>query len=111
MVELTVLNFLERRLPYPVSMEKPEKEPERYYVLRKAGSDREDYVDSAVFVVMSYAESMLEAAKMNEAAKIEMDNLIELDSISASKRNGDYPFPDTQTKRYRYQTVHNITYF
>lgn len=111
MVELTVLNFLEQRLPYPVYMEKPVDEPERYYLLRKTGGDRENYVDSAIFVVMSYAESMLEAAKMNETAKNEMDNLIELDAISASKRNGDYPFPDTQTKRYRYQTVHNITYF
>lgn len=112
LIEMTVLRFLEQRLPYPVYMEIPKKDiPTRFFVLRKADSGREDFIDSAIFTVMSYAESLMEAAKMNDLAKNGMDNLIELDEVSASRRNGDYAFPDPQIKRHRYQTVHNITHY
>lgn len=111
MIELTVLRFLMQRLPHPVFMETPPAPPARYYILRKADSARENYIDSAMFTVMSYAESLLEAAKMNELAKTAMDDLTELDEVSASSRGGDYPFPDTTTKKHRYQTVHNITHY
>lgn len=111
MIELTVLRFLQQRLPYPVRMEIPAEPPVRYYILRKADSGRENYIDSSMFTVMSHAESLLEAAKMNELAKSAMDDLTELDEVSASRRAGDYPFTDTENKRYRYQTVHNITHY
>lgn len=111
MIELDVLRFLEQRLPSPVYMEVPAKPPARYYILRKADSSRENLIDSAMFTVMSYAESLLEAAKLNELAKTAMDDLVELDSVSSSRRGGDYPFPDTNNKQPRYLTVHNITHY
>lgn len=111
MIELIVLDYLKSCLPEPIYMELPTEPPERFFILRKVDSGRVDLVDSAMFTVWSYAESLLEAAKLNELAKNAMDDLIELDDISASDRNGDYPFPDTVTKRHRYQTVHNITHF
>ena len=111
MIELIVLRFLEAQLPHPVYMETPAEKPAQYYILRKADSGRENFIDAAMFTVMSYADSLLEAANMNELAKIAMDNLTELDEVSASRRNGDYPFTDTQNKKHRYQTVHTITHY
>lgn len=110
MIEQIVLDFLSEKLPYPVRMEVPAEAPSRFFVLRKADSSRENYVDTAMFTVLSYAESLLEAAKANELVKSAMDDLIELDDISASRRNGDYPFPDPNTKQHRYQAVYSVTY-
>lgn len=111
MIEVIVLNFLRQRLPYPVSMEVPVNPPDKFFVLQKVDSARQDYIDTSMFIVWSYAESNFEAAKMNEIAKNAMDDLADLDAVSASKRAGDYPFPDAKLKRYRYQTVHNITHY
>lgn len=111
MIELIVLRHLEQKLPEPVYMEFPSNPPDRFFVLKKADSGREDLIDSAMFTLQSYGESLLEAAKLNELAKAAMDSLMELDEIADSRRGGDYPFPDTKNKRYRYQTVHNITHY
>lgn len=111
MIEIVVLRYLSRKLPHPIYMEFPEKPEDQFFVLRKADSGREDRVESAMFVVQSYGKTLLEAAQLNELAKAAMDDLIELDVVSASNRAGDYPFPDTKNKRYRYQTIHNITHY
>ena len=111
MIEIIAKDFMESHLSVPVYMEYPSKPPERFVVLRKTDSNRENLVDTAMFVADSYAESLLEAAKLNEKVVNVFDNLIELDAISSSKRGGDYHFPDTQNKRHRYQAVQNITYY
>lgn len=111
MIEIAVREFLEQKLQTPVFMEFPPDPPDRFVVLRKADSSRENLVDTSMFVVDSYAESLLEAAKLNELAKAAMDALIELDDVSSSRRGGDYPFTDTKNKRYRYQAVQNITHY
>lgn len=111
MIEITVLDFLTEKLPMPVYMEFPSNPDTRFVVLRKGDSSREDWLKSAMFVVESYAESLLEAAKLNEQVKAVMDNLTDLPEISASKPAGDYPLTDTKNKRYRYQAVYNITHY
>ena len=111
MIEITVLSFLAERIPVPVYAEFPEKNPERFVVLRKAGSGRENMLDSAMFVADSYAESNLEAAKLNEHVKEALDALPEINDVSGSHRAGDYPAFDTKNKRYRYQAVYNITHY
>lgn len=111
MIEITVLDYMSNNLPVPVYMEFPSDPDNRFVVLRKGGSERENLVDTSTFVADSYAESLLEAAKLNEQVKAALDSLIELDTISGSKRGGDYPFYDTQNKRYRYQAVQNITHY
>lgn len=111
MIEIIVKEFIEQRLPVPVLMEFPANPPNRFIVLRKADSSRENLVDTAMFVADSYAESLLEAAKLNVQVIAALDDLIMLDAVSSSKRGGDYPFTDTKNKRYRYQAVQNITYY
>lgn len=111
MIEITILDYMSNNLPVPVYMEFPSDPDNRFVVLRKGNSERENLVDTSTFVVDSYAESLLEAAKLNEQVKAALDSLIELDTISGSKRGGDYPFYDTKNKRYRYQAVQNITHY
>ena len=111
MIEITVRDFLAEKLPVPVYMEFPSNPSNRFVVLRKGGSGREDWLKSAMFVADSYGESLLEAAKLNELVIAAMDDLTDLPEISASKPAGDYPAFDEINKRYRYQAVCNITYY
>lgn len=110
MIEATVLNYLKEALTVPVRMEVPENPPRRYVVLEKTGSSRMNRLNTATIAAQSYAESLVEAAKLNEEVKAAIDNMIELDAISACRLNSDYNFTDTQTKNYRYQCVYIITY-
>lgn len=110
MIEIVVLDYLAAKLPVPVCMEIPSAPPNRFVVLRKADGGRVNLIDSAMFTIRSYAESLLEAAKLNEQVKTAMDSLPELDEIFSSYRNGDYPFPDTNIKRHCYQAVYDLTY-
>ncbi|MBM6914412.1 hypothetical protein H6B33_03215 [Gemmiger formicilis] len=60
---------------------------------------------------IAYGTSLLEAARLNEQVKQAMESLDERDEIAAVKLNTDYPYPDTRTKRYRYQAVFDITHY
>ena len=111
MIELTVKEFMEGRLSVPLFMEIPANPPKAFVVLHKGDTSREDFVNSAMFVADSYAPSMLEAARLNEQVVAAFDSLTDLDTVSSSKRGGDYSVPDTQNKRYRYQAVFDITYY
>lgn len=111
MIEKIILDYLSDRLSVPVRMEVPANPPKRFVVLEKTGSSRENHIQSAMFTAQSYAETLLEAAKLNEAVKAVMDDLAELDQICRSELNSDYNFTDTASKRYRYQAVYDVTYY
>jgi len=111
MIETIVLNFMAEKLPVPVYMEFPKDPPGKFVVLKKGNSSRENYVDTSMFVADSYADSMFHAAQLNEQVVKAFDDLTDLDSVSCSMRGGDYAFPDTHNKRYRYQAVQTITHY
>lgn len=113
MIELDVMNFLTERTGYPAFLEEPDKahRPESYCIAVKLGSSENDHITSAQIAVQSYAPSMLAAAALNHAVKRAMESFIELPMISRCKCVSDYEFTDTQTKRYRYQAVFDITYY
>lgn len=111
MIELTALRYLDKNLPVAVYMEFPANPPERFVVLRKADSGRENHINSAMFTVRSYAPSLLEAARLNESVKAALDSLPELDEVASTSLNGDYPYNDTVNKRRCYQAVYDITHY
>ncbi len=111
LIEITVQNHVAEQLDCPVYMEFPEDAPEYFVILDRTDSSRENHIDSAMFLVQSYAPTKLAAAMLNEKAKAAMDSLIELGRVSACNLSGDYPFPDTKRKRHRYQAVYDITYY
>ena len=111
MIEIIIKNFVEAQLSVPVFMEYPNNAPERFVILDRSDTNRENHIETSLFVAQSYAESKLEAAKLNKRVKAVMDSLINLDEVSCSELNSDYPFPDTTRKQHRYQAVYNITHY
>lgn len=111
MIEKLLYDYLNGVLSVPAYMEEPEDPPERYVLIEKTGSSEENYITSAVIAVQSYGISLYEAALLNGDVKNAMRDLVRLPGISRCKLGSDYNFTDTQTKRYRYQAVFNITYY
>ena len=113
MIEKTILDYLNSVLTQPVWMEIPKGEPlpAEYVLLEKTGSSRKDHINYATLAIQSYADSMYAAAVLNEAVKAAMDASITLDAIGKAKLNSDYNFTDTETKKYRYQAVYDITHY
>ena len=58
-----------------------------------------------------YAPKLLQAAQLDDRAIEAMKALAELDSVGACRLVRDYNFTDTESKRYRYQAVFEITYY
>lgn len=111
MIEERLIEELNKRLNYPIYVMTPAEIPDRYYVLQKTGSSRDDHIDTSTIAIQSYGQNTLEAAQLNEELKDTMFSLIELDDISAVVLNGDYNYTDTQEKRSRYQAVFVITHY
>lgn len=111
MIELVVLNHLKTQLSVPVYLEEPEIKPERYVLFEKVSSGRSNKLSSSTFAFQSYAESLYQAVVLNELVKTAVDRLITLDEIASVRLNSDYNFTDTQTKRYRYQAVYEISHY
>ena len=111
MIETIVLNYLADNLSVPVFMEEPEERCREYVLIEKVGSSENDRIQSATVAVQSYAESLYKSAVLNDTVKRAMRDIVVLDSVSRCRLNSDYDFTDTETKRYRYQAVFDLTYY
>ena len=111
MIETIVLNYLADNLSVPVFMEEPEEWCREYVLIEKVGSSENDRIQSATVAVQSYAESLYKSAVLNDTVKRAMRDIVVLDSVSRCRLNSDYNFTDTETKRYRYQAVFDLTYY
>lgn len=110
MIEKAVYDYLKTALSTPVYMEVPEEMPEKFVVLEKTGSGRNDRIDDATFAIQSYAGSLYETALLNDRVKAAMDAMADTEDVSSAKLNTDYNFPDTVRKRNRYQAVYDIRF-
>lgn len=111
MLETVILDYVSAALSVPVRMEIPADPPTRYVVLKRSGRGRENGLESANLIADSYAESLLEALKLNERVKTVLDSLDTLDEISSVELATDYPSVDTNNKQYRYQAVYEIYHY
>lgn len=111
MIEKTVLDYLNGKLPVKAYMEVPKTPPKEYVVIEKTGSGQENHIFSAIFVVQSVSDSLLHAAELNEAVKVAMEQSVELDEICRAELNSDYNYTDTTKKEYRYQAVYDVTHY
>lgn len=110
MIEKIVREYLKEALDMGVYLEVP-KEDAPFIVLEKTGSRKIDHIERSTIAVQSYGISMLETARLNLQMKQAMENIVELDEICDCELVSDYNFTDTDTKRYRYQAVFNITHY
>lgn len=111
MIELIIRKYLVSKLEIPVVLEHQKNLPKRYILLEKTSGKRNNYLNSSTIAIQSYAESLLEAAKLNEKIKNIMFDLIEVNEVSRVDLNSDYNFTDPETKQYRYQAVFDINYY
>lgn len=109
--EEVFLNHLNEHLTVECYTEKPANEPEYYVILQKTGSSHQVGLESSIFAIQSYAPTHYDAAVLNEEVMDVVEMLIENDLVTKVARNSSYPFPDTQTKRYRYQVVYEIYHY
>lgn len=114
MIELILLNFLNsiENLGAPVYMETPKDPPTAYYLIDKTGSSLTNHIYHSTIAIQSYAPSLYEAATANETIKsLMLDGFLSVPQIAKVELNSDYDYSDTQSKRYRYQAVFDITHY
>ena len=109
MIEEILIEYLSKNVGVPVYLE--EKNLDEYLLVGKTGSSRENYINSCIVFVQSYAKTNYAAALLNEKVKKAMDEIVSLDSISSSKLNSDYNFTDTTKEKYRYQAVYDLVFY
>ena len=110
MIEKVMLDYLNGELPVPSYMEIPNNPPDKYVLIEKMSSARDNCINSALFAIQSYAPSLYDAAQLNEQVKEVMDRIAFFTDVSSAKLNSDYNYTDTTKKQYRYQAVYNVFY-
>ena len=111
MIETIVIGYLDGRIEnIPAYAERPKDPPEEYLLIEKTGGNDTDHIDRAAIVVQSYADTLYRAAVICRMVEKPMKDITELDEISKCKLNSSYNYTDTDSKKYRYQAVFDITY-
>lgn len=111
MIEKIVRNYLSSKLSVPVYMEIPEAVPASFVLVEKTGSSVENHIYSATIAIKSVASSLYNAALLNEVVKSYMEFLVTDENVTRVELNSDYNYTDTETKRYQYQAVFDITHY
>lgn len=118
MIELTVLEYLKSVLSVPVSMEKPTNEAlAEYVVIERTGGGQTNHINTAVFVIQSYSDTLYDAAVLNEMVikamigdGVETYGITAAADVSRCDLNSSYNFTDVTTKQYRYQAVFDLVF-
>jgi len=111
MIEILILNYL-KDVGFQAYMEMPKNTPSfPFVIIEKTGSSKENQIETSTIAIQSYASSLYEAAELNEDIKASMEDAVVVDEITRVSLNSDYNFTDTETKRYRYQAVFDITHY
>ena len=113
MVELTVFEWLKKKLPgIKVYIEEPKNASDKFVLVEKTGGTESVGLNTATFAVQTYGKTRYEAAELNEKVKEVMYKMAGSDSVATKvELNSDYNFTDLTTKRYRFQSVYDITYY
>lgn len=110
MIEKTILDFLIAG-GFDAKAEMPESYDPPIVLVEKLGSGKENKIPSATVALQSYGASLYAAAELNERVKARIEEMVILPSICRIRLNSDYNYTDTETKRYRYQAIFDITYY
>ncbi len=110
MIEKIVLDYLKSKLDIPVYMEEPKEKPKKYVLIENTGTSG-GFIKTSLFAVQSYDETLYKTALLDLEVQKAMSQIIELNQITKIKLNSSYNFTDTETKRYRYQSVYDIFFY
>lgn len=111
MIEKTILNYLTSVLTCPVYMEEPATKPAKFVLIQKTGGRMTNMISFSTVAIQSYDQSLYAASCLNEEVKQKMLEIVKEPDVAGIRLNSDYNFTDSQTKRYRYQAVFEITHY
>ncbi len=110
MIEAIVIQYLDGLDGLTAYAERPENPPGEYLLIEKTGGRMENQIRTAMIAVQSYADSLLRAAEINCCVEEAMLGITDLRNISRCRLNSSYNYTDTESKKYRYQAVFDLTY-
>lgn len=112
MIEKTILDFLEDELDVPVYMEEPKDIPATYILIEKTASSDDNHIQASTFAIQAYGETLYDAAVLSGRVKQVMRSAADyIPELAKCRLNSEYNFTDQATKRYRYQSVWNLTHY
>ena len=111
MIEVIILNHLNKHLSVPAYTEKPDEEPTKYVLIERTGGSDTNHINSATIAIQSYADSLFLAANLSKEVKEEMKKIIACDEIVSIKLVREYNFTDTTKKKYRYQAIFDLVHY
>lgn len=109
MIEKVILDYLSSKLGVKVLME--DTNENELVTIEKVGGSKTNHLFSSSFTFQSYSTSKYKAAMLNEKVIEAVEAMIELDEIIKIKLEANYDYTDTETKRYRYQALFDITHY
>jgi hypothetical protein len=109
-IEVTILTAMQQWLKdngydLTVYTEIEKSMPDEFITLEKTGGGESNFIGETTIAIQSWADSLARAAEINEIAKDAARNLINDGRVIQADLQTDYPFTDTETKKYRYQAV------
>ena len=82
-----------------------------FVTIERTGGGETNHIERATLAVQSWADTMLDAVKLDSAVADAMESLVEYESVSACRRNGSYNYTNPATNKYRYQSVYEVIYY
>lgn len=114
MIETQVFDYVSTVSGVPCFMEIPANPPAEFIVIERIGGAANELgFNTATFAVQTYGETLYKAANLAHDIVPELLQLrYEVDNVSfIDVSAGPYNFTDTDNKRYRYQTVYELSYY
>lgn len=113
MIEQKIKDYLDTcDLGAPVLMEIPKNPPSEFFIVEKTGSAMNNHIYQSTIAIQSYASSLYAAASANDDIKDAMlYDFVNEPEITKVELNSDYNYTDTQSKKYRYQAVFDVTHY
>lgn len=109
MIEKIAVKYLNSKLSSPAYAGEPDRKEGNYVTIEKTGTQRYLYAERSTLSVVSWADSILEAAKLNEEVKEQMLLLPESEeTVAECELSSDAFFSDTVLKKYGYQAFYEI---
>lgn len=111
MIEAIVIGYLDGLDGVHAYAERPEQPPAEYLLVEKTGSGYENHISHATMAVQCYADSLLRAAELCWEVETAMRGIVSVPEVSSCRLNSSYNFTDTDSRKYRYQAVFDMTYY
>lgn len=111
MIETIVIGYLDGMVEaIPAYAERPKEPPAEYLLIEKTGGTESNCIARATVAIQAYADTLFRAAEICSMVENAMKDIVELDEVSRCKLNTSYNYTDTESKKYRYQAVFDITF-